>query len=233
MQHVVNPTFPRSGHHLLERLLRGTLGQQLVYSERYGSRNVPDPTKQLFWEKSHDYHLAEWSPERDDVTFVVQYRTCLESIVSDFEIRVVANDALNEAYRSVDAYIELDHSRESWERYAEWASDYWQSFVEKWVTPFAHHAKRNVHFLEYSQLLRDPYGEISSLLRKVGVPSDAHGRLREVIAEAEIRNRRDLRSFEFFDTPATRHAEAKVQPLLASLGLRQYTTHTGAGRRVA
>lgn len=233
MQHVVNPTFPRSGHHLLQRLVCNTLGDEIVYSERYGSQGVPDATKLLFWEKSHDYHLAEWRPERDDVVFVVQYRTCLESIVSDFELRVAANQRLNEAYRSVDAYFDVDMSRESWEKFADWASDYWQSFIEKWVTPFAHQAKQNIHSLEYSALLRDPHGEVSTLLRKIGVPAQAYTRLPEVIADEQVRGRRDLRAFEFFDTAATRRAEAKVQPLLAKLGLRQFTTQSGGSRRVA
>jgi hypothetical protein len=57
--------------------------------------------------------------------------------------------------------------------------------------------------------------------------------LRDVITEADVRSRRDLRAFEFFDSPATRRAEAKVQPLLQNLGLRQYTTHTIPSRWVA
>ncbi|MCA9103660.1 MAG: hypothetical protein KDA63_21050 [Planctomycetales bacterium] len=225
MQHVVNPTFPRSGHHLLQRLVCGTLGDQVVYSERYASQALADPTRPLYWEKSHDYHLVEWHPDRDDVMFVVQYRTCLESIVSDFEIRVVASDELTRAYESVDAHFDLKMDLASWEFFADWASDYWRAFVEKWVMPFRHHARRNIHLLEYSHLVRDPQSEVSGLLQRLGIPRRDLGALPQVIASEQVRGRRDLRAFEFFDTTATRRAEAKVQPLLESLGLRQYTTH--------
>ena len=94
LPYVANVSWPRSGHHLLVRLLQGTFGPLFGYCEHYQPRKAePSPCCGAFpcrraglihMSKQHDFDLTAHLPE--DVPVVVQYRGFVASAISQFEM---------------------------------------------------------------------------------------------------------------------------------------------------
>lgn len=105
-------TFPRSGHHFLERTLRRYFGDEFKYCEKY---TEPDKRFEVCpetnAEKNHDFGLL--TPIRDDRQYVVQVRDPFEAIQSWAELEKIEKAVLPFFWKE--------------------KLEYFRGFVEKWV----------------------------------------------------------------------------------------------------
>ncbi len=212
-------TFPRSGHHLLVSLLTEVV-PDIGYCERYhcsgrcrgdgGGGMVPciDESKNIV--KNHDYGLRTCVDSRS--RYVVQCRTFLESAVSDFELRLRRDSELAAAYKAQGVYFSLDHSEYSWRKYALWAVEFWNKFIDKWVLSMR---DLNCLVVRYEDILRDPAKVVSDVLVFVGIDFNKPCRL----DFGEVKKKRDLTRFDFYDPHFMRELEAMTGDRHEAAGL--------------
>lgn len=121
-RYVAGISWPRSGHHLLARLLQLYFEEDFGYCEHYDQKipccrefpcNKPD---KITLSKSHDHQFKL----RNDIEVptLVQYRAFATSVVSDFELHVL-NGGID--------------SRENFEAFSVRRANYYVRFLEKWV----------------------------------------------------------------------------------------------------
>lgn len=111
-------SFPRCGHHLMERILREYFGERF----RYGDIHVDpgsslDANPEINFLKDHDFDLGtSVTPDRQ---YLVLVRDPRESIVSWF--RLAARKG------------EVEYTHAAWEKFSAHAWTYWAGFFNKWV----------------------------------------------------------------------------------------------------
>ena len=91
MERVIGVSWPRSGHHLLVRLLTLYFGETFRYCDFYGGvdnccKTAPCTRADIHLAKSHDFDLA--LPQIADRKYLIQYRDFVPSVVSNFELHV-------------------------------------------------------------------------------------------------------------------------------------------------
>lgn len=149
---VIGISWPRSGHHMLVRLLQFYFGAGFGYCDFYsGKPQVKDLSTccgqipcqhggQVSLTKNHDFDLS--APQIKGQKYLIQYRDFAPSVVSNFELFVRQGGADNAL--SFRTFVSGEFSR-------------YLGFVEKWVTsPFV----ANQLVLNYSTFLEDPHGEL-------------------------------------------------------------------------
>ena len=85
----VGVSFPRSGHHLVQRILSAYFGGAFGYCEFYKPedccKTVPcSRLGQINLSKSHDFHSE--MPILSDHNYLIQYRAFLPAVVSSYEL---------------------------------------------------------------------------------------------------------------------------------------------------
>jgi len=153
MVHVVGVSMPRSGHHLLEMILKNTLGAKCTYCEFYEKgccKSIPCKSKvktikrnhKIFLQKSHDFNFSDQIviPE----TFrVVQYRSPVPRSLSNYELYL-----MNGTEDNVSTF----------RRFLVDEALYFCRFYKKWIkTPSS-----KLFILTYEELTADP---LRALLR--------------------------------------------------------------------
>lgn len=131
-EYVVGVSFQRSGHHLMQRLLRRYIGPKFIYCPNYtktvlgDTRNVRhNCCKETLCEsrdtvsfcKNHDQ--AGLVPKVSGQRYLVQYREFLPAVVSNFDLIVKNKD---------DIDTEDDFRKFSTKRAIQY-----QAFIKKWV----------------------------------------------------------------------------------------------------
>jgi hypothetical protein len=99
LNYVTCVSWPRSGHHLLERVLSAYFGDRWGYCEYYNCCNTyPCANSETVFCKNHDFGHDLSVP--DGAPLVVQYREFLPSILSDFDLQVHKGrtDAVDQFY---------------------------------------------------------------------------------------------------------------------------------------
>lgn len=141
MKNVIIVSYPRSGQHYTERLLKQVTGKdeycvpnQCLVDGCAGKdmaprKRFPCPAGRRF-QKSHDGALK--LKISDDFLYLVLFRRPLYSIVSNLELRSVRENGvpLNEPGKGITLH---PHSQEVWEKFALQKAEYWKGFIEKWV----------------------------------------------------------------------------------------------------
>lgn len=90
MDNVIGVSWPRSGHHLLVRLLKFYFGDKMRYCDYYGGiegccKTLPCTREaDIDFTKSHDFDLT--LPQIKGRKYLIQYREFLPSTVSNFEL---------------------------------------------------------------------------------------------------------------------------------------------------
>jgi hypothetical protein len=147
---VVFVTFPRSGHHLLERGLRAALGSRCVYQGQVDHRFDYESQWWLKAGKTHDYDHA-FRPKRQKV--VVQSRN------------------FKPAWES---WVRYEEERRQTPPHRDVWLGYYQTFMDRWV-----HQKDmqddvfygcDVFRVSYVQLCTKPKSILMQVLRFLGVP---------------------------------------------------------------
>ncbi len=198
--YVMGVSWPRSGHHLLARLLRLYYGPTFTYCGFYGQPDccgqVPCMRAgQIRYSKNHDFDGA--LPQEAGHRYLIQTRAFAPSVVSNFELY------LREGGQDDAA---------SFARFASAQFTAWRAFQEKWVlSDFA----RAQTVIPYEALIRDPLTALSYALTSFGDTRPDPARLRaatvqvdgEEVAHRRIRPRpgtgvhppRDVTQFRHYD----------------------------------
>lgn len=175
---VLGISWPRSGHHLLVRLLQGYFGPGFGYCEYHKAppsladldqccKQVPCAhLGRIHFTKNHDFDLKV--PQVAGQRYLVQYRDFIPSVVSNFElfIRTGGQD-----------------SAESFRRFASNQFTRYLDFSQKWVTSeFA----RGQMLINYADLTADPEATLARIVQ-LFQPGSAHdtARIAQVVAAVD------------------------------------------------
>ena len=142
MDHVVGISWPRSGHHLLVRLLELYFGDTFTYCDPYAKKpgccgTIPCQKRdQVHFTKSHDFQLDV--PQEKGLKYLIQYREFISSVVSNFELHVLHGG---------------EDSMRGFQLFASAEFDRYLDFLGKWVfSDFA----TSQFLLDYDRLVSDP-----------------------------------------------------------------------------
>jgi hypothetical protein len=224
--YVIGVSWPRSGHHLLARLLRLYYGPKFTYCGFYGQPGCCGQAPcaragEVRYSKNHDFDGT--LPQEGAHRYLIQTRAFTPSVVSNFELylREGGND---------DAA--------SFARFASAQFAAWRAFQDKWVTSeFA----RTQTVIPYEALIRDPVTALTYALTSFGDPNPDPARLRaaitsvdgEDVAERRITPRPGSGVHAPRDVTQFRHYDAKLFGYLDKLTLtrqevnRMFRRHLG------
>lgn len=204
LPYVANVSWPRSGHHLLVRLLQGVFGPLFGYCEHYVPKDAPGspccaafPCKRaglIHMSKQHDFDLTAVVPE--GMGLVVQYRSFLPSAISGYEMTQREGGA--------------DDTMAAFRAHAEAMLPSYRGFMARWVEP----ERANRVLIAYEDLVADPIretrkvldlygmGELAPHLRraakKVKAATYVNG-VEKVQAERGVQAERDVTAFRHYD----------------------------------
>lgn len=199
MAHVLGVSMPRSGHHLLEAILKTCLKDKFSYCEFYEAgccRLIPCkselhahvPADHFFLQKSHDHNSRD--PLRAPGTYrVVQYRGPVPRSLSNYELHLRNAPDNVRTFRNFLAREAL----------------YFWKFYKKWIEP----RSVDFFFLPYEELTADPFKAISSLFSFVNVEIDRE-RIAEGVAASITQRGRDNVPFVYAEVSSHRYAKTHV-----------------------
>ena len=150
IRYVAGISWPRSGHHVVQRLLQAYFGPEFVYCAFYDPNNhlccrtFPCTRGNVHFSKNH--HFSGEMPATG-VPHLIQYRAPAASIISNFELHLTTG---------------TPDTAEEFERFATaWAHE-WGLFVAKWVD-----ADLGVerHILRYEDLTANPVERMAEVVR--------------------------------------------------------------------
>lgn len=173
-----NPSFPRSGNHLLQELLAAYFDDQFVTCDvhRTPDRAIERDSNTV-WQKSHDLALSD--PIVNDSLYVVQVRFPTDSICSLF----------NMACQST-----VEDTPASWVRYAFYTLSYWLRFYRKWVLDEV----PGRLIVSYHDLIDCPREALARVVEHVtGEPAPPE-RIAAVCDGRDISPRGSFRSFRYY-----------------------------------
>lgn len=217
--YVMGVSWPRSGHHLLARLLRLYYGPSFGYCGFYAQVGCCGQTPcaragQIRYSKNHDFDGD--LPQDPSQRYLIQTRAFAPSVVSNFELYLREGGA---------------DDAKSFARFASAQFTAYRAFQEKWVTSdFA----RTQLVLPYEALLRDPAHALASALAAFGKMSPNAARIRaaigqvdgEEVAHRRIRPRPGTGVHAPRDVTQFRHYDATLFGYLDKLKLTRQEVNT-------
>jgi hypothetical protein len=200
MVHVLNVSMPRSGHHLLEMILKNTLRDAFSYCEFYekgcckaipctSAAKMATRDSGIFMQKSHDFEFGD--PLRVPGTYrVVQYRSPVPRALSNYELHLKTGHP--DTVRNFRDFLVME-------------ALYSERFYKKWI------ANRTAGFflLGYEELTSDPLKATLEFFTYVGFPVDAD-RVAEGVAQAVGMRGRDLTAFMYHNVYEHRYAKLPI-----------------------
>lgn len=221
IDHVVGISWPRSGHHLLVRLLKLYFGDRFIYcvpkAEKPGCCGTIPCQKRdsVHFTKNHDFQLDV--AQVDGLKYLIQYREFVSSVVSNFEL-YIRNGG--------------EDSMRGFQRFASSEFDRYLSFQKKWV--FSDFGKGQF-LLDYDMLVSKPGETLARIVKffapestpdperiewAVSVVAGEKVERRRIIPKpkAGVHARRDVREFRFHDQ--------KLFETLENLSLRTTDVNT-------
>ena len=168
--YVVGVSWPRSGHHLLVRLLRLYYGPDFTYCGFYGQAGCCGvaPCKkagEIRYSKNHDFDGAV--PQDPGQRYLIQTRGFAPSVVSNFELYLREGG---------------EDSADSFARFASGQFAPYRAFQDKWITSdFA--STQTV--IPYENLVRDPATALTFALTTFEHVQPDPDRLRATIAQVD------------------------------------------------
>ena len=124
LRYVAGVSWPRSGHHLLVRLMSGYFGESFNYCEFYSEnidccRKFPcERSRQVTFSKNHDFKREISTEEK--TPYLVQYRDFFNSVTSEFELLVKRHG-------------ERCDNKAEFTKFSVNRSKHYKEFIEKWV----------------------------------------------------------------------------------------------------
>jgi hypothetical protein len=199
-EQVIGVSWPRSGHGMLKRLLELYYGHGFRYCEFYRDdieccRQFPC-TQGKHFTKNHDWELD--LPQLSDRRYLIQYRSFIPSVVSNFELHVRGGG---------------EDSETGFRRFASREFGRYRGFTRKWVTS---DFVRDQLILKYEDVLADPEGEfvrtvaffdpdtpvdaarVAEAVRNVASEQITAAEIRRE-ARAGVRGERKVEDFRYYD----------------------------------
>ncbi len=218
---VQGVSYPRSGHHMLEDVLRGYFDCRFRYCERYntcGQRPCVDPHTTL--QKDHDF--LSTVPTDGPSDYLIQYRHPLYSIPSHYE-----HEFRDGTYRCRPEKRQFRNgirpgdpeSREAWLTYAVHELELWKKWVTKWVID---NDNPRAFYLPYEDVMRDPAGRLADVISFLcpGHVVD-ETRLGRIITNMCRHTPRKLSAFKHYDESFFRSLERRAADEIDAVGLER------------
>ena len=157
MEPVIGISWPRSGHHMLVRLLKHYFSSEFTYCPFYGK--IPDCCKSIpcdngmAFTKNHDWKLK--TAQLSGAKYLIQYRSFLPSTISNFELHLKNGNG--------------EDSAEGFRRFSIRELQRYTIFKEKWV--YSKFASRQCTVL-YDEFVTSPCDHLERVVRffAPGVP---------------------------------------------------------------
>jgi len=200
MVHVLGVSMPRSGHHLLEMILKNTLGDKFSYCEFYEDnccKSIPCQSQtrkelavnKLFLQKSHDFDFVD--PISIPGTFrVVQYRSPVPRSLSNYELYLRNG---------------VEDNIGTFRRFLVHEALYCCKFYKKWIEK----PTSKLFILTYEELTGDPLRAVVHFFRYIKLPVDLD-KLSEGIDQSIGRRGRDNAPFVPVEVLSHRYANYPV-----------------------
>ncbi len=204
---VICVSIPRSGHHLLARLLLDSQGAIGSYCEMYTNKNccrqLPCKQCEILFQKTHAFRLDV--EENLPAIYLVLYRDFLHSAVSEFEIT-----------RGRGKYGD---SYEDWVIFAQYRKRYWIRFMKKWVLS-ANSARGRVT-INYNDLTSDLLGVATRVAFELGLMN--FDLTKAVVAvDKEPHIQRALHQFKYYEEEYFYDLEESLSNIYAEAGIGRY-----------
>lgn len=215
VRYVAGVSLPRSGHHLVQRLVQRYFGPELVYCDFYPKdrdccRTFPCTRTNVRFSKNHDFESA--AVPVPDVPYLIQYRGVIAAAVSDYELNLHVQTGKPD-------------TPERFEQFATTKARVWGQFVKKWVDTDSG-LERCI--LRYEDLTAEPEKWMSNVVRFFSPSTEIDtDRLRSVINSAQhqmitksdeiwkndagVKQFRRVEEFRFYDRDLFRRIEAVAE----------------------
>ena len=228
MRSVVSVSFPRSGHHLLERCLRGVFPGEVHYCDFYRHcRRSPCIDARTNLQKTHDFNLR--LTRAPGYLYVVQFRHPLEAIVSWYEAELRHRHKSRIGEPPLRRAVKLTFVNDSevyWRFFLAKYLRFWRKFVHKWAVD----PQPGTILLAYPALVLHPQEELTRIAEAVATGDrPTADRIRSVVEAQHIAARRSIRGFRYFDEERFARLEDGLAGDLAALGLPR-VVRVGAGQ---
>ena len=172
LQRVIGISFPRSGHHCLEGLLRQYFGCAWSYCETYGMCTQDRCINDAVYQKNHDFGLT-LHPRRP---VLVQVREPEPAIQSLFELEVGLGT--------------ITDDEESWLRFSADRLAFYRRWCERWIHPD--------HFvIHYEALMAEPAVQLARAVRLFEDREPHMPTIASIVARSDVRQRRDVTAFRY------------------------------------
>lgn len=172
-------TFPRSGHHLLQKILTQYFGNEFVYCELYADpEQVISLNERTNYQKNHDLDLT--TPIRDNRQYIVQIRYPIDSIVSWFKQDCQRGRAHD--------------SPGDWTSFALTKSSFWMRFYRKWVLD--HVPSRLI--VNYADLICEPVRTVTAVVRFLTQADPDEGRISSICQSMDIGRKNHYSAFKYY-----------------------------------
>jgi hypothetical protein len=210
MVHVLGVSMPRSGHHLLEMILKNTLRDKFSYCEFYEQgccKSIPCTSEDkmatqeagVFMQKSHDFEFKD--PLVVAGTHrVVQYRTPVPRALSNYELHL--KNGAEDTLRNFRNFLVNE-------------ALYFTRFYKKWLT------NRSKEFLlvGYEELTSHPLKMTLDFFDHIAMPIDVD-RVTEGVAQSVVVRGRDNTAFVYSNVFSHRYANYPVLANFEDLVIR-------------
>jgi hypothetical protein len=194
MKRVQCVSLPRSGHHLLVDILADYIGDEFVYADSYGVRDVHgnktaiaglprtlSTCPEANYEKTHDFDLDVDLYPADNRVFIVQYREPVAAIVSHYLFGTNGEPG----------------DRKTWEEFARIRAVYFHKFKEKWIDG-SEYINLPVTKVPYERLVTMPVFSVSEILDFMGCEVDEK-KVRECCTKHPIKLTHAADNFAHYD----------------------------------
>ena len=207
-------TIPRSGHHLVIRILQKYFNNELDYCEFYTCCCTTPCSLFKNIQKNHDFNLKLQYKVFN--LYVIQYRNFLESAISDFNLRIKNNNFKNDLefvniLKKTEGYIDnIECTKESWDRHLIWYSKYYVKFYKKWILNSSPYIK-----IDYKNLINNPKTVLKKLIIYLFPDKKINeNKLDEIISDEKISAKNKIENFIFFNKNEFKKIEEKIEKLI-------------------
>jgi glycosyltransferase involved in cell wall biosynthesis len=220
LEYFCGVSWPRSGHHLLVRILSAYFGERFGYCGYYSPkdccRNVPcERAGAINLSKNHDRNSVV--PILDGEKYLIQYREFCPSVVSDYEL-YVRNKGKD--------------SKRRFRKFAKKELENYHTFMQRWAT--AESANAVYVRIAYERLTRFPVETLESTIslfapkeplnrEKLAVSIETADQItikdkaRHVDAQKGVHASRDIRSFRHYDEEFFAMLDERSKPAYAAM----------------
>ena len=203
-------TYPRSGHHLLIKLLIAHYGQRINYSEFYGDKWHLDTHPQTNLQKNHDFGF-DAPVDKEDRQYLVQLRRPIDSIVSLYRLN----------YQGVGRQIFdpplPEDNEETWRRFAQQQAVVWADFYVKWVL---RPAVRPRLIVRYEDLARHPHATLTKVGKFLTGVSPTIEEVDNILQKIPVNPQANHTTFEYYTPEFHQRIHGMIE--------RRILWHTGA-----